>query len=95
MPLYPRLLAGSVDRDVAPVVAELAAAGCVGDHLRLISWEVPRIFSRHTFRRYLRQFQALGLYGLGGGEGGEGGAPPRRRASERAVAATMLLHPFG
>jgi hypothetical protein len=46
---------------------------------------VPRIFSRHTFRRYLRQFQALGVYGLSR----EGAA------SSRAVAATMLLHPFG
>jgi hypothetical protein len=48
--------------------------------------QVPRIFCRHTFRRYMRQFQALGVYGLGRGE---------RRASERAVRATMLLHPFG
>ncbi|GBF89823.1 hypothetical protein Rsub_02527 [Raphidocelis subcapitata] len=85
VPLYPRLLANSIDLDMQPVVNELEAAGCKGDQLRLIAWEVPRIFSRHTFRRYLRQFQALGVYGLSR----EGAV------SSRAVAATMMLHPFG
>jgi hypothetical protein len=85
VPLYPRLLANSVDKDMQPVVEELARAGCSGQHLRLIAWEVPKIFSRHTFRRYLRQFQALGVYGLS----------RERCASSRMVHATMMLHPFG
>ncbi|KAI8464332.1 MAG: hypothetical protein J3K34DRAFT_474417 [Monoraphidium minutum] len=85
VPLYPRLLANSVPRDMQPVVDELERAGCRGEHLRLIAWEVPKVFTRHTFRRYLRQFQALGVYGLS----------RDRCASQRAVHATMLLHPFG
>jgi hypothetical protein len=86
VPLYPRLLANSVALDMQPVVNELEAAGCSGDNLRLLAWEVPRIFSRHTFRRYLRQFAHLGLYGL---------SCESAHSSSRAVAATMLLHPFG
>ncbi|KAI8464329.1 MAG: hypothetical protein J3K34DRAFT_474414 [Monoraphidium minutum] len=85
VPLYPRLLANNVYRDMQPVVDELERAGCRGEHLRLIAWEVPKVFTRHTFRRYLRQFQALGVYGLS----------RDRCASQRAVHATMLLHPFG
>lgn len=86
VPLYPRLLANDVDRDMAPVVAELEAAGCRGEQLRLIAWEVPKIFSRHRYRRYLRQFQALGVYGLS--RTGSG-------SNARMIAASMMLHPFG
>lgn len=86
VPLYPRLLANTIESDMQPVVDELERAGCRGEQLRLIAWEVPRIFSRHTFRRYLRQFQALGVYGLSRDAAG---------ASSRAIRATMLLHPFG
>ena len=117
VPRYPKLLAGKVALDVAPVVEALARAGCTGSHLRLIAWEVPRVFSRHTFRRYLRQFAALGVYGLSlrppaaaaapsaeghadgggvdGGESGGGGGAASAVGTERAVRATMLLHPFG
>lgn len=86
VPLYPKLLANSIEQDMQVVVDALEGAGCRGEHLRLIAWEVPRIFCRHTFRRYMRQFQALGVYGL---------SRDRGPCSSRAVSATMLLHPFG
>jgi hypothetical protein len=87
-PLSPALQ--SVALDMQPVVDELEAAGCSGDNLRLLAWEVPRIFSRHTFRRYLRQFAHLGLYGLSCESRGAS-----KMGSSRAVRATMMLHPFG
>jgi hypothetical protein len=39
VPLYPRLLANTIDDDMQPVVDELERAGCRGDQLRLIAWE--------------------------------------------------------
>jgi len=87
IPLYPRILGNSIEKDMQQVVDALDAAGCRGKHLRLIAWEVPKIFSRHTFRRYIRQFQALGVYGLS--------RDCAAGVSGRAVRATMMLHPFG
>lgn len=89
LPLYPKVLSGTVAGDVEPVVEALAKAGCEGGNLRLIAWEVPKIFNRHQYRRLIRQFAALNVYGLSASRGAAA------VGSERALRATMMLHPFG
>ena len=46
-----------------PVLSVLDAMGCREENLRLLVWEFPRIFGR-DYRRQIRKFQYLGLYGL-------------------------------
>eukprot|EP00879_Flechtneria_rotunda_P013688 GHRR01014298.1.p1 GENE.GHRR01014298.1~~GHRR01014298.1.p1 ORF type:complete len:242 (+),score=41.25 GHRR01014298.1:206-931(+) len=63
VPYYPNLLAKQLERDVAPVVTYLLQMGCSMADVKLLVWEFPRIFCR-DYRRHIRKFQYLGLYGL-------------------------------
>uniref|UniRef100_A0A383VCN2 Uncharacterized protein n=1 Tax=Tetradesmus obliquus TaxID=3088 RepID=A0A383VCN2_TETOB len=60
---YPHLLAKQLERDICPVLSHLSSLGCSAQDIRLLVWEFPRIFGR-DFRRHIRKFQYLGLYGL-------------------------------
>ncbi|KAF6255750.1 hypothetical protein COO60DRAFT_1641260 [Scenedesmus sp. NREL 46B-D3] len=59
VPYYPHLLAKQIERDICPVLNHLSSMGCSSQDV----WEFPRIFG-NDFRRHIRKFQYLGLYGL-------------------------------
>eukprot|EP00877_Chromochloris_zofingiensis_P007330 jgi/Chrzof1/2850/Cz12g01060.t1 len=63
VPYYPNLLAKSVHHDMEPVIHYLEQQGCGQEDVRLLVWEFPRIFCK-DYRRYVRKFQYLGVYGL-------------------------------
>lgn len=63
MQYYPQLLSLNVETDICPVISYLESHGCSADDIRLLVWEYPRIFSK-DFRRQVRKFQHLGVYGL-------------------------------
>jgi len=60
---YPSLLAKTREHHFEPVLTHLQQAGCRGEHLRLLIWEYPRIFSR-DYVRQTNKFAKLGVYGL-------------------------------
>ncbi|GIL52169.1 hypothetical protein Vafri_8108 [Volvox africanus] len=60
---YPRLLLLDRRRDIDPVLRFLERMDCRGENLRLLVWEFPRIFDK-DYRRHVRKFQYLGMYGL-------------------------------
>ncbi|GLC52442.1 hypothetical protein PLESTB_000629600 [Pleodorina starrii] len=60
---YPRLLLLDVARDIDPVIRFLEGMDCRGGDLKLLVWEFPRIFDK-DYRRHVRKFQYLGMYGL-------------------------------
>ncbi|KXZ41167.1 hypothetical protein GPECTOR_700g846 [Gonium pectorale] len=60
---YPQLLLLDRRRDIDPVLRLLERLECRGDNLRLLVWEYPRIFDK-DYRRHVRKFQHLGVYGL-------------------------------
>ncbi|GIL83579.1 hypothetical protein Vretifemale_12369 [Volvox reticuliferus] len=60
---YPRLLLLDRRRDIDPVLGFLERMDCRGENLRLLVWEFPRIFDK-DYRRHVRKFQYLGMYGL-------------------------------
>eukprot|EP00775_Hariotina_reticulata_P010831 gene10831-10988_t len=64
VPQYPSLLAKQLETDILPVVTYLCDdMGCSPADVRLLVWEFPRIFTR-DYKRHIRKFQYLGLYGL-------------------------------
>ncbi|GLI64383.1 hypothetical protein VaNZ11_007649 [Volvox africanus] len=60
---YPRLLLLDRQRDIDPVLRFLERMECHGENLKLLVWEFPRIFDK-DYRRHVRKFQYLGMYGL-------------------------------
>ncbi|PNW80813.1 hypothetical protein CHLRE_07g330650v5 [Chlamydomonas reinhardtii] len=85
---YPQLLLLDRCRDIDPVVRFLERLDCRGDNLRLLVWEYPRIFDK-DYRRHVRKFQYLGVYGLSlqakavvaaeaEADGGDSASPPAR-----------------
>ncbi|EFJ48066.1 hypothetical protein VOLCADRAFT_91260 [Volvox carteri f. nagariensis] len=98
---YPQLLLLDRRRDIDPVLRFLERLECRGDNLRLLVWEFPRIFDK-DYRRHVRKFQYLGMYGLsvyrngGGGDGtsgGEEGGGGRAAAAAAAAAVTAVTAP--
>jgi hypothetical protein len=60
----PQILTKQVERDMLPVLSALSGMGCSPSDLQLLVWEFPRIFTSSNWRRHVRKFQYLGLYGL-------------------------------
>jgi hypothetical protein len=76
-----QLLTKQVDRDIVPVLEALTAMGCTDANIQLLVWEFPRIFCSSNWRRHIRKFQYLGLYGL---------PPPGQSGSSNSSTADRL-----
>lgn len=57
----------------------LTAMGCTQADVQLLVWEFPRIFCSNNWRRHIRKFQYLGLYGL---------PPPGQKSSSRSASSS-------